>query len=166
MSPPAAWARSWIMPEDSSDPQHTPPDDRVLRRAADQVTQRLLDGAVQAQAEIGGLRANVVHLTSAVDALRESSSRVELGLGQLVALQTEANRQRAEELAEARAARAQREAAAAHVSEVEAADKVERARWWRSLVEPRTVGLVLLAVVLWLLGQGALIPSLLPPRAP
>jgi len=166
MSHPAAWARSSIMPEDSSDPQHTPPDDRVLRRTADQVTQQLLAGAVQAQTEIGALRANVVHLTSAVDALRDSSNRVEQGLGQLIALQTEANRQRAEELAEARAARVQREAAAVHVAEVEAADKVERARWWRSLVEPRTVGLVLLAVVLWLLGQGALIPTLLPPRAP
>ena len=33
MSPPPNWARPSLLPEDSSEPQHTPPEDRVLLKA-------------------------------------------------------------------------------------------------------------------------------------
>lgn len=157
--------RQSLIPQDmpSSEPQATPPEDRVLRRAMDTATIRLLDGAAAAQGEIGALRGDVGRLTASVDELRASSGRMEQGMAQLVALQAEANRLRAAELDEARAARQQREAAAEHTREVEAAEKLERSRWWRSIAEPRTVSLIAIAVVLWLLGQGALIPAILNP---
>ena len=165
MSPPAGWRPS-LLPEDSSEPQVTPPEDRVLRRAMDAATLRLIEGAATAPVQLAELGAQVVQLRGSVDELRASSGRMEAGLGRLVALQERANELRTLELEEARAARQQRDQAAAHALEVETAEKLERARWWRSLLEPRTVGLVLLAVVLWLLGQGALIPTLLPSRTP
>lgn len=152
-----------LLPEDSAEPQHTPPADRVLRRAIDEIAIQAMAGATAAQGEMTALRGDVARLTGSVDELRASSGRMEQGMERLIALQGEANRLRAEELGEARAARAQREQAAAHLREIEEAARADRARWWRSLVEPRTVGLIAVAVVLWLLGQGALIPAILNP---
>lgn len=167
MSPPPNWARPSLLPEDSSaEPQHTPPEDRVLRRATDLATLRLIEAAATTPVQLAELGAQVVQLRGSVDELRASSGRMEGGLARLVALQERANELRAAELEEARAARQQRDQAATHAREVEAAEKLERARWWRSLAEPRTVGLILIAIVLWLLGQGALIPTLLPARTP
>lgn len=166
MSPPPNWARPSLLPEDSSEPQHTPPEDRVLRRATDMATLRLIEAAATTPVQLAELGAQVVQLRGSVDELRASSGRMETGLGRLVVLQERANELRAMELEEARAARQQRDQAATHAREVEAAEKLERARWWRSLAEPKTLSLILLAVVLWLLGQGALIPTLLPTRAP
>lgn len=166
MSPPPGWSRPSLLPEDSSEPQHTPPEDRVLRRATDLATLRLVEAAATTPVQLAELGAQVVQLRGSVDELRASSGRMEAGLGRLVALQERANELRTMELDEARAARQQRDEAARHTREVEVAEKLERARWWRSLAEPKTVSLILLAIVLWLLGQGALIPTLLPTRAP
>ncbi len=126
--------------------QDTPADERILRRAMDTATLDLIRGAATAPVQLAQLAAGLEGLRLET---REGLARLdahavatERQLGELVALQREANAQRGREL-EAREA---------------------SARWWRSLVTPQGVlYLVVLLVTLLgaLMGVGHLIP---PPK--
>lgn len=158
--------RASLLPADdelpSSAPQHTPGAEAALdsiHRAVNSATLDLIRSAATTPVQLAQLAGSVEGLRME---LRERDARLEAALGhQQMALQelVTLSRQRLEldrQAHDAAAVAAQR----AH----EAA--LEGARWWRSLAEPRTVGLILLAVALWLLGQGALIPGLLGQRSP
>lgn len=150
---PRRGALTTLHPEDapSAEPQPTPPSEPgsgEFRRALDVGILELVRSAATTPVQMAQLSAELTGLRQVTergfDELRGAYGRHEALLQRQIALQEEANRQRADEL------RAREEAA----------------RWWRSLVTPQGV-LYVVAVVATLLGAltglGHLLP---PPRTP
>lgn len=146
-----AGGRASLLPRDDEDSRHpeaTPSDERVLRRALDAATLDWFRGAATAPVQLAQLAAGLEGLRletrEGLARLDAHATATESQLRELVALQREANAQRAQEL---------------HARE-------EAARWWRSLVTPQGViylVAVLVTVLGALLGVGHLIPQ---PRTP
>ncbi len=144
MSAPQPVWRASLTPEDSSERQDTPPEDRLLRRAMDAATLDLIRSAASApvqMAEMAGQLAGLRQETrDGFTRLDAHATATEGQLRELVTLQREANAQRAQELAA----------------------REEAARWWRSLITPQGViylVAVLVTVLGALLGVGHLIPQ-------
>lgn len=125
-----------------------PEDDALpLRREADQALLELVRASAATPAQLAHLSASMDALRSetreGLRALQDSAQRTEASLARLVALQEQANGQRAAELDERR----------------------EAGRWWRSLVTPQGVLYIVVVIVTLLgalMGLGQLVP---PPRS-